>query len=218
MTTTSTKDFNRNSVSAPRVFPVKEPEGRYWTGNKIKKSFDTNISSRKINTSEFLEDKQDIDISSRKINTSEFLEDKQDIDISSRKIDTPEFLEDKQDINISSRKIDTCEFLEDKQDLNISSRKIDTCEFLEDKQDLNISSRKTRRLKGTGSGCIYHRKVIKKGKEYYEAYYQYEFWDKGDCLIKSSKYIQKKLLAIVQELNQQKVPVREILEILGEIV
>ncbi|BDA66813.1 hypothetical protein CAL7716_009790 [Calothrix sp. PCC 7716] len=256
MNTTSTKDFNRNSVSAKaRVFPAKEQPGRYWTGNKIRKSSNTNISSRKIDGAEFLEDKQDINISSRKIDGAEFLEDKQDINISSRKIDGAEFLEDKQDINISSRKIDGAEFLEDKQDTNISSRKSDGAEFLEDKQDINISSRKSdgaefledkqdinissrksdgaefledkqdtnissrkkRRLKGDGSGCIYYRTSIKNGKEYHEAYFQYEFWKKGDCLSKSSRYIPKKLLKVVQELNQCKAPVREILAVLGEI-
>ena len=199
MNTTSTKDFNRNSVSAKaRVFPAKEQPGRYWTGNKIRKSSNTNISSRKNDGAKFLEDKQDINISSRKI-------------------DGVEFLEDKQDTNISSRKSDGAEFLEDKQDTNISSRKIDGAEFLEDKQDTNISSRKKRRLKGDGSGCIYYRTSIKNGKEYHEAYFQYEFWKKGDCLSKSSRYIPKKLLKVVQELNQCKAPVREILAVLGEI-
>ncbi|GJD20643.1 hypothetical protein RIVM261_055990 [Rivularia sp. IAM M-261] len=218
MNTTSTKDFNRNSVSAKaRVFPAKEQPGRYWTGNKIRKSSNTNISSRKNDGAKFLEDKQDINISSRKIDGAEFLEDKQDINISSRKIDGAEFLEDKQDTNISSRKSDGAEFLEDKQDINISSRKSDGAEFLEDKQDTNISSRKKRRLKGDGSGCIYYRTSIKNGKEYHEAYFQYEFWKKGDCLSKSSRYIPKKLLKVVQELNQCKAPVREILAVLGEI-
>ncbi|MBW4601483.1 MAG: hypothetical protein KME29_18380 [Calothrix sp. FI2-JRJ7] len=219
MTTTSTKDFNRNSVSAKaRLFPAKEPGGRYWTGNKIRKSSNTNISSRKSDDAEFLEDKQDLNISSRKSDDAEFLEDKQDLNISSRKSDDAEFLEDKQDLNISSRKSDDAEFLEDKQDLNISSRKIDDAEFLEDKQDINISSRKKRRLKGDGSGCIYYRTSIKNGKEYHEAYFQYEFWKKGDCLSKSSRYIPKKLLKVVQELNQCKAPVREILAVLGEIL
>ncbi|OKH52454.1 hypothetical protein NIES2101_14625 [Calothrix sp. HK-06] len=200
MNTTSTKDSTKNSVSAKtRVFPAKEPGGRYWTGNKIRKSSNTNISSRKNDGAESREDKQDLNISSRKISDTEFLE-------------------DKQDSNISSKKISDTEFLEDKQDSNISSKKISDTEFLEDKQDLNISSRKKRRLKGDGSGCIYYRTSIKNGKEYHEAYFQYEFWKKGDCLSKSSRYIPKKLLKVVQELNQCKAPVREILAVLGEIL
>jgi hypothetical protein len=70
-----------------------------------------------------------------------------------------------------------------KLDQRISSRKIgDETEFLEDKPDneVEISSRKIRRTKGDGSGCIYYRAVTKKGKQYREAYYQYEFWSGGD--------------------------------------
>lgn len=52
-------------------------------------------------------------------------------------------------------------------------------------------------------------------KQYQEAYYQYEFWEKGDRLSKSSKYIPKGKLATVQQLDEQKVPVREILKVLG---
>jgi hypothetical protein len=232
--TTSTKSFKTPRVSVDtHVSLIQEQPGKYSTGKKVKKSLDkqissrkidgaefledkpdVNISSRKIDGAEFLEDKPDVNISSRKINGAEFLEDKPDVNISSRKINGAEFLEDKPDVNISSRKIDGAEFLEDKSDVNISSRKIDGAEFLEDKPDVNISSRKTRRLKGSGSGCIYYRTTIKKCKEYQEAYFQYEFWENGDCLFKSSKYIPKKLLGVVKELNQHKAPVKEILAVL----
>ena len=107
-------------------------------------------------------------------------------------------------------------FLEDKLGENISSRKMDEqSKFLEDKPEGNISSRKTRRCKGDGSGCIYYRTVIKKGKEYREAYYQYELWKDGDRLVKSSKYIPKRLLPQVQRLESEKAPVRKILKMLG---
>jgi DNA N-6-adenine-methyltransferase (Dam)/ASCH domain len=86
--------------------------------------------------------------------------------------------------------------------------------FLLDK----ISSRKTRRHKGDGSGCIYWRTVIKKGKEYREAYYQYEFWSNGNVVVKSTKYIPKRLLPQIQKLDTEKAPVHEILEVLGIIV
>ncbi|RAM48152.1 MAG: hypothetical protein C6Y22_29380, partial [Hapalosiphonaceae cyanobacterium JJU2] len=46
-----------------------------------------------------------------------------------------------------------------------------------------------RRAKGDGSGCIYWRIITKNGKDYHEAYYHYEFWNQGDRLVKSSKYI-----------------------------
>jgi excinuclease UvrABC nuclease subunit len=74
-----------------------------------------------------------------------------------------------------------------------------------------------KRNRGDGSGCIYFRTVTKKGKDYDEAYYHYEIWEKGDRLIKSTKYIPKKLLPEVQQLNDEKAPVREILKLLGGI-
>jgi hypothetical protein len=43
----------------------------------------------------------------------------------------------------------------------------------------------------------------------------YEFWSGGDRLTKSSRYIPKKLLVQVQQLDADKAPVREILEVLG---
>jgi hypothetical protein len=36
-----------------------------------------------------------------------------------------------------------------------------------------------RRDRGEGSGCIYWRTLTKNGKDYQQAYYQYEFWEKG---------------------------------------
>jgi len=87
--------------------------------------------------------------------------------------------------------------------------------FLGDKPNTDshqISPRKKRRNQGLGSGSIEWR--INKGK-YKEAYYHYEFWDSGDRLVKSSKYIPKGKLAQVQQLDDQKAPVREILILLG---
>jgi hypothetical protein len=57
--------------------------------------------------------------------------------------------------------------------------------------------------------------LLKKGKEYREAYYQYELWTDGDAVIKTTKYIPKKLLSRIQECEAQKTPVREILSLLG---
>jgi hypothetical protein len=88
-----------------------------------------------------------------------------------------------------------------------------------DEQQSNISKSKNspskRRDKGEGSGCIYWRTITKNGKDYQQAYYHYEIWSKGDRLVKSSKYIPKRLLDRVQELDDQKAPVREILKLLG---
>ncbi|QFS52041.1 hypothetical protein GXM_09535 [Nostoc sphaeroides CCNUC1] len=36
--------------------------------------------------------------------------------------------------------------------------------------------------------------ITKKGRDYPQAYYHYEFWSEGDRLVKSSKYILKRLL------------------------
>ena len=146
-----------------------------------------------------------------------FLEDKPTDRISSRKVrEDEEFLLDKSDENISFRKTsDSEKFLEDKPADKISSRKVYEDEkFLEDNSADKISSRKTRRHKGDGSGCIYYRTVTKKGKEYCEAYYQYEIWVMGDRLIKSSRYIPKGTLSKVQQMEVEKAPVKEILRVL----
>jgi len=168
--------------------------------------------------SHFLEDNSADKISSRKVyEDEEFPLDKSDKNISSRKTgDSEKFLEDNSADKISSRKVyEDEEFPLDKSDKNISSRKTgDSEKFLEDKSDENISSRKTRRHKGDGSGCIYYRTVTKKGKEYCEAYYQYEIWVMGDRLIKSSKYIPKGTLSKVQRMEVEKAPVKEILRVL----
>ncbi|MEO0935816.1 MAG: hypothetical protein AAFY21_19395, partial [Cyanobacteria bacterium J06641_2] len=100
----------------------------------------------------------------------------------------------------------------------ISPGKIEDEKFLGDKLKLEISPRKTRRRKGNGSGSIYYRTVTKKGKEYREAYYHYEVWQDGDRLVKSSKYISKRLLSQVQRLESEKTPIKEILKFLGVVV
>lgn len=75
-----------------------------------------------------------------------------------------------------------------------------------------------RRTKGDGTGYVYKRTVSKAHKEYNEFYYHYEEWSKGDRLLKKTKYIPKRLVAKIQELEQEKVPVVEILRILGVLV
>jgi phage N-6-adenine-methyltransferase len=168
--------------------------------------------------SHFLEDKPTDRISSRKVREDEeFPLDKSDKNISSRKTsDSENFPLDKLTDKISSRKVyEDEEFPLDKSGKNISSRKTgDSEKFLEDNSADKISSRKTRRHKGDGSGCIYYRTVTKKGKEYCEAYYQYEIWVMGDRLIKSSKYIPKGTLSKVQRMEVEKAPVKEILRVL----
>jgi hypothetical protein len=51
--------------------------------------------------------------------------------------------------------------------------------------------------------------------DYPQPWYRYEFWEKGDRVVKSTKYIPKRLLAQVQRLDDEKAPVREILKLLG---
>ena len=73
----------------------------------------------------------------------------------------------------------------------------------------------SRRRKGQGTGYIYWRTVKRGSKTYRQAYYHYEVYQEGDRLIKSSKYIPKGKLAQVQQLDNDKVPLREILKLLG---
>ncbi|MEC4888339.1 MAG: hypothetical protein SAL70_44595, partial [Scytonema sp. PMC 1070.18] len=79
----------------------------------------------------------------------------------------------------------------------------------------DISPSKLRRHKGLGSGSIHWRTITKNGKDYPQAYYHYEFWQDGDRLIKTTKYIPKSLLPKILELEARKACVREILKLLG---
>ena len=100
-----------------------------------------------------------------------------------------------------------------------SSKMTEYLRLLEDRRSLTkISFSNQRRHKGEGSGCIYWRTVTRRGKNYQQAYYQYEFWSNGNCLIKSSKYIPKSKLAQVQRLNEEKAPVRDILKLLEVVL
>ena len=82
----------------------------------------------------------------------------------------------------------------------------------------NKSPSKTRRHKGKGSGSIHWKTISRNGKDYPQAWYHYEFWSEGDRLVKSSKYIPKRLVGRIQKLEEEKAPVREILNIFGEVV
>jgi hypothetical protein len=77
-------------------------------------------------------------------------------------------------------------------------------------------SKKSRRKKGKGSGSIHYRTIKKNNKEYKQAYYHYEFWSQGDRLIKSSEYIPRKMEAKIIRMNNEKVPVEEILKVLRD--
>ena len=87
-------------------------------------------------------------------------------------------------------------------------------QLLGDRKNLTPSTnnpRKTRRKKGQGNGSIYYRLVTKNnGQQYQEAYYHY--LENGR---KKTQYIPKKLLDQVKEAELLKLPVREILVLLG---
>ena len=68
-----------------------------------------------------------------------------------------------------------------------------------------------RRRKGTGSGSIYYRIVNRSGKEYHQAYYHYKLNGK-----KGTKYIPQRLLGLIKEAEITKLPVVEVLQLLGE--
>jgi phage N-6-adenine-methyltransferase len=76
----------------------------------------------------------------------------------------------------------------------------------------------SKRRKGDGSGSIHWRTITRGGKDYPQAYYHYEIWSGGDRLVKSSRYIPKRLLPQVQRLEGEKAPVKEILKVLGVVV
>ncbi|MBR8839127.1 MAG: hypothetical protein DSM106950_35290 [Stigonema ocellatum SAG 48.90 = DSM 106950] len=75
------------------------------------------------------------------------------------------------------------------------------------------SPSKTRRDKGLGTGGIQWKTITLNGKDYPQAWYHYEFWQDGDRLVKKSKYIPKRLLTRIQELEAEKTPVKEILKL-----
>ncbi len=79
------------------------------------------------------------------------------------------------------------------------------------------SPSKPRRRKGDGSGSIHWKTITRNGKDYPQPWYHYEVWEKGDRLVKSTKYIPKMLLPEVQQLDDEKAPISEILKLLGAV-
>lgn len=72
----------------------------------------------------------------------------------------------------------------------------------------------SRRKRGAGSGYIYWRTVRKNGKDYQQTFYHYELRDKNNRRVKSCEYIPKKLRSLIEQMNDEKVPVEEILKVL----
>ena len=74
-----------------------------------------------------------------------------------------------------------------------------------------IPPSKTRRKKGKGTGYIYRRTITRRGKQYRESYYRYRD-DNGKL---RSKYIPHRLLDRVEEAESLKLPIADILILLG---
>ena len=74
-----------------------------------------------------------------------------------------------------------------------------------------IPPTKSRRKRGDGTGYIYRRTITRKGNQYQESYYRYR--DESGKL--RSKYISQRFLDKVQEAESRKLPVADILVLLG---
>ena len=90
--------------------------------------------------------------------------------------------------------------------------------FLVPPPDLKSKPAKKKRERGEGSGCIMMRYCTKKSKSYEQYWYDYELWESGVCLRKGSVYIPKKRLEEIQLMENDKNPVKSILERLSKTV
>ena len=75
--------------------------------------------------------------------------------------------------------------------------------------------KRPKRQQGYGAGYIECRKVKRGSKLYSQFWYHYEIWSKGDRIMKKSRYVPKRLVPKVERMNQEKVAVSRILEVLG---
>ncbi|MDJ0800179.1 MAG: hypothetical protein QNJ51_25795 [Calothrix sp. MO_167.B12] len=72
----------------------------------------------------------------------------------------------------------------------------------------------SKRCIGDGTGRITKRTISKNGKKYQQYWYDWQYYQDGR-LVGRSKYIRKRLLPQIQALEQEKVPISKILEVLG---
>ncbi len=72
-----------------------------------------------------------------------------------------------------------------------------------------------RRKLGYGAGYIECKPIIKNGKRYKQYWFHWEVWREGDRTVKKSRYIPKRLVPKIERMNQEKVSVSRILEVLG---
>ena len=75
---------------------------------------------------------------------------------------------------------------------------------------------KRKRKQGEGTGYIECKPIKRSGKEYKQYWYHYEEWQGGDRVAKKCRYISQRLVARVEKMNADKVPVEEILKVLKE--
>jgi hypothetical protein len=73
-----------------------------------------------------------------------------------------------------------------------------------------------RRSRGEGTGRIQWRTITKKnGKQYKQAWYDWQI-HQGEKVISKTAYIPKQLIKTIQELEEAKVPIIEVLKLLGK--
>lgn len=112
----------------------------------------------------------------------------------------------------SSKKSDICKTVSFRTSITSTDTKV--IDSLNKCSSKTIPTSKTRRTKGKGSGWIQCKPIKRSGKEYQQYWYHYEEWREGDRTSKKCRYIPKHLVARVEKLNGEKVPVEEILKFL----
>jgi hypothetical protein len=80
--------------------------------------------------------------------------------------------------------------------------------------DQLLSTTISKRTLGNGTGRVTKRTISKNGKDYQQFWYDWQYYQNGK-LIGRSRYIPKRLLPQILLLEQEKVPVSKIIEVLG---
>lgn len=102
---------------------------------------------------------------------------------------------------------------EEESPTTISKQQIEELLMVVDSEE-TATTTISKRASGDGTGRITKRIISKNGKDYKQFWYDYQFYQNGR-LIGRSRYIPKRLLAQIQALESEKVPVSRILEVLG---
>lgn len=77
-----------------------------------------------------------------------------------------------------------------------------------------LSTTISKRTLGNGTGRVTKRIISKNGKDYKQYWYDWQYYQNGK-LIGRSRYIPNRLLPQIMALEQEKVPVSKIIEVLG---